>query len=86
MLVGEFQPENIAGQIKSADLTAAVAEDLVGARTAADNLIDVIRLPAILIASALGAAGDLAFSPRFSASYWACFSSAITARCRMLMS
>ena len=42
MLVGEFKTENIAGQIKSADLTAAVAEDFVGANAAADDLVKVV--------------------------------------------
>ena len=41
VLLGELKAENVAGQMKSADLTAAVAEDLVGTDAAADNLVEV---------------------------------------------
>src|SRR5215467_4776015 len=37
-----FQPENIAGQIEAADLTAAVAENFVRADGAADDLVNAI--------------------------------------------
>ena len=42
MLVGEFKAKNIAGQIESADLAAAVAEDFVGADAAADDLVKIV--------------------------------------------
>ncbi len=41
VLVGELKPENVAGQIESADLAAAVAEDFVGAYGATDDLVEV---------------------------------------------
>src|SRR6516165_10086231 len=37
-----FQPENIAGQIETADLTAAVAENFVRANSSADDLVEPI--------------------------------------------
>src|ERR1051326_9141540 len=42
MFVTEFQAEHVAGQVEAADLAAAVAEDLVGAHRAADQLVEII--------------------------------------------
>jgi hypothetical protein len=39
--VAGFDAENIAGKIKGADLAATIAEQLAGARSAADDLVDI---------------------------------------------
>jgi hypothetical protein len=42
VLFVELQSEDVAGQIKPADLAAPVAENLVGAHAAADDLVDIV--------------------------------------------
>ena len=39
VLVGEFEPENVARKVKSSDLAATVAQNLVGSHRAADHLV-----------------------------------------------
>src|SRR5690348_15157576 len=43
MFIGEFETENIAWQIKSADLASAVAQDFVSTDSAAKDFVKVIR-------------------------------------------
>jgi two-component system sensor kinase FixL len=52
VLVGEFETENISRQIKPADLSAPVAQDLVSTDATADDPIEVVR-PGLL-ATTLG--------------------------------
>ena len=43
-----LQPKNVAGQVESADLAAAVGEELVGANRTVRDLVDIVgrlRLP-----------------------------------------
>jgi hypothetical protein len=42
VLVGELEPENVARQVKSSDLAATVAQNLVGSHRAADHLVKVL--------------------------------------------
>ena len=37
-----LQPENVAGQVESADLAAAIGEELVAANRTVDDLVDVV--------------------------------------------
>ena len=43
MVLSRLEPENIAGEMESADLPATVPQDLVSAYRAGDDLVEILR-------------------------------------------